>query len=208
MTHYEAKWKVGNNPTVGGAFYSPWNGCDTTDNMNLIQSVSPWLGSNWVGYTEYYEWDNSYNKNSASFSISPGDVLHGVLQYNTGKESYRLTQTDMTNGQSSTMVIPVEKDPNTGNYKNYTVLYLVYEKVAQCNQYPPEGKVEFYDIIVECNGATITPAWKTGVVDEVCGFQAHVISPSVATITWDTSAPNPTPEQFARSQQSRKTFKP
>ncbi len=47
ITKMEAKWKVGALPAVGGAFYSPWFGVESSDNLNLIQPVNPFDGSNW-----------------------------------------------------------------------------------------------------------------------------------------------------------------
>lgn len=37
ITYMEAKWTVGGTPAVGGAFYSPWYGIETSDNLNLYQ---------------------------------------------------------------------------------------------------------------------------------------------------------------------------
>lgn len=42
----EAQWTVGGTPAVGGAFYSPWYGIETSDNLNLYQPgecKSQWL---------------------------------------------------------------------------------------------------------------------------------------------------------------------
>ncbi len=44
ITKAEAKWRVGAMPAVGGAFYSPWLGVETSDNLNLIQPVNPFDG--------------------------------------------------------------------------------------------------------------------------------------------------------------------
>jgi hypothetical protein len=48
----DAYWKVGATPRNSGSFYSPWFGSDTTDNLNLIQPVNPWLGNEWQIYNE------------------------------------------------------------------------------------------------------------------------------------------------------------
>lgn len=85
------------------------------------------------------------------------------------------------------MTIGVQQD-NSGNYKNYTVLYVVYEKEADCSEYPPDGSVTFTEIKVYCSGKLITPAWKTSYVDNVCNNRAHVVNPSTIRITWDTSS--------------------
>jgi hypothetical protein len=52
LTFMDAYWKVGATPRNSGSFYSPWFGSDTTDNLNLIQPVNPWLGNEWQIYNE------------------------------------------------------------------------------------------------------------------------------------------------------------
>lgn len=200
MTHFEGQWQVPSNPSPSFAFFSPWIGADTSDNLCLIQPVNPWLGNSWAAYTEYYQWSNSYNRNSASIGVNAGDTMHGVMSFNDGAEqSYTITQTDVTTGQSSSMTIPVQKE--NGKYKTYEIQYVVFEKVAQCNQYPPNGKVSFTNLIVKCNNVTVTPQWSTGVVDEVCDFKATVVSPSQIDITWNpASDKNPTPEQLLHNR--------
>jgi len=41
ITFMEARWKVPSNPARGGAFYSPWFGIESSDNLNLIQVCLP-----------------------------------------------------------------------------------------------------------------------------------------------------------------------
>jgi hypothetical protein len=48
-----------------------------------------------------------------------------------------------------------------------------------------------------------TPVWTTGVVDEVCDFTAHIVSPSDITITWNTKAEDPSEELIAASQANK-----
>lgn len=199
ITHMEAKWTVGQDPPQSFAFFSPWFGIDTSDNLNLLQPVNPWLGTAWAMYTEYYQWSPSHNKNSQQHSVNAGDQLHGQITFNgESEQSYTLIQTDVTTGQSSQMVIPVQRGSD-GLHKNYTIQYIVYEKVAQCNQYPPDQKVVFSDIQVLCNGVAIQPAWTSGVVDSVCDFKATAISPSEVEITWNTEGVPPTKEMLERA---------
>jgi len=187
VTHMEAKWKVGAAPNPSDAFYSPWFGIDTTDNLNLLQPVNPWLGDSWAMYTEYYQWEPSDNQDSDQYEVNPGDQLFGQVTYlGDAQQTYRLNQTDLTTGQSSTMDIKVQQD-DSGVYKNFTVLYVVYEKVADCGDYPPDGIVTFTDIKVFCSGKQITPQWKTAYVEDVCNNRATVIDPATIKITWDTS---------------------
>jgi hypothetical protein len=50
ITYVEAKWRCGDNPARGDAFFSPWFGIETSDNLNLIQPVNPWTGDQWEIY--------------------------------------------------------------------------------------------------------------------------------------------------------------
>lgn len=50
----------------------------------------------------------------------------------------------------------------------------VFEKTWQCSAYPPEGKVTFYDVIVEYDNQVVAPAWKASVVDQNCDMTAHI----------------------------------
>lgn len=45
---------------------------------------------------------------------------------------------------------------DVGRYKNYTILYFVFEKEWRCEQYPPNGKVTFYDIAVEYDNKPVS----------------------------------------------------
>ena len=53
ITYIEATWRVPENPKVNGAFYSPWFGIESSDNLNLIQPVNPWSSNVWQIYNEY-----------------------------------------------------------------------------------------------------------------------------------------------------------
>jgi hypothetical protein len=190
ITFIEAYWKCGSNPPKSNAFFSPWFGLDTTDNLNLIQPVNPWTGSQWEIYNEYYQWQPTHNENSASHVVAAGDVLYGSITFNEADESYMLYHKDMTSGWSVNMSVPVQKSGTT--YKNYTIIYFVYEKVAQCSQYPPDGQVTFYNIHVEVGGKDVTSqiAWTTAYVEDVCDFRAHVLNSTSIQITWNTKLDN------------------
>lgn len=202
LTHMEAKWTVGVNPPNSFAFFSPWFGIDTSDNLNLLQPVNPWMGSGWSMYTEYYQWSPTNNVDSTSYNVNAGDQLYGKITFDgDDKQTYTLSQTDVTTGQTSSMTIPVQK--HNGVHKNYTIQYIVYEKVAQCYQYGSDQKVVFNDIQVFCNDVQVQPTWTTGVVEDVCDFRAHVVSPSQVEITWNTAGVGPTPENYRRSREGR-----
>ena len=44
LTYMSATWVNLDNARNSNSFYSPWFGCDTTDNLNLLQPVNPWFG--------------------------------------------------------------------------------------------------------------------------------------------------------------------
>jgi hypothetical protein len=47
--------QVPSNPTVDGLFFGIWFGIETSDNLNLIQPVMPWLGDSSSGWNIYNE---------------------------------------------------------------------------------------------------------------------------------------------------------
>jgi hypothetical protein len=204
LTKMSANWNVLGNAPQSAAFYSPWFGADTTDNLNLLQPVNPWFGSSWSFYTEYYQWSPENNIDSNQYSTSTGNQLQGSITFNgVNQQTYTVTQTDSTQGQSSSMSIPVQQDWQ-GQYKNYSVLYVVFEKVASCGDYPPDQKVTFKNIYVECDGQQIQPSWTTSAVDEVCDFTAVVDSATQISITWNTqSSKQPKKEWILASQKDR-----
>jgi len=186
ITRLEMTWTVGGNAKKGrSAFYSPWFGMDPSDNLNLLQPVNPWGGRGWQMYTEYFQWSPEHNSNSRSFSVKAGQTLHGAIIYSKADDSYTIQQTIVETGEKSSQVVKCQ----TG--KKFTVPYVVYEKTWGCSAYPPEGKVTFHDIVVECDGTDCTKdvQWQAKFKDDNCNMRAH-IDPSAneISITWDTSA--------------------
>jgi len=184
ITYMEAKWTVGQNPVVGGAFFSPWFGIEASDNLNLIQPVNPWVGDSWQIYNEYFQWQPENNIDSDSNTVNPGDVLFGSVTYIPENNTYTIYHSDLNSGWSVSTSIPIQVDPNTGVYKNYTIAYIVYEKDADCNQYPPDGQVTFPDIRIDYDNTPTTPSWTTGFVDDVCNNRAKIVNPQTVQITW------------------------
>lgn len=184
ITRLDMYWKVSAKPTRSNSFYSPWFGMDPADNLNLIQPVNPWMGNEWVMYTEYFQWSPKHNSNSRQQPVSAGQTLHGSLQYSDSSDSYTLTQTVVETGKKSSQIVKCQ------NGKKYTVPYVVYEKLASCRDYPPDGKVVFENITAECDGKDCTNdiTWEAKVKDKNCNMQAHINSATSISITWDTSA--------------------
>jgi len=183
ITNIEMTWTVGADAKRGSAFYSPWFGMDPDDNLNLLQPVNPWGGSSWSMYTEYFQWSPEHNSNSNQHSVSAGQTLHGAIKYSESDDSYTITQTIVETGVSSSQVVKCQ------NGKKFTVPYIVYEKTFGCSSYPPDGKVTFRDISVECDGKDCTKdvKWAAKVYDANCNMEAHIESSTQISITWDTS---------------------
>ena len=204
MTHFEATWQVPSNPPASDAFFAPWQGADSSDNLNLIQPVNPWLGDGWEIYTEYFQWSPEYNSNSQAYSTQAGNKLRGEMTFlGESAQAYRIVQTDLNTGLSSSQVVGVQKD-DQGNYKKYTWLYFVFEKYAQCYEYPPDQKVVFEDIKVFCSGKQTYPQWSTHFFQNNCDFRAHVINNETISITWSTEGAPVTPEQLAKNNKGLK----
>jgi C1A family cysteine protease len=185
ITKIEMTWTVGANAKSSNAFYSPWFGMDPDDNLNLLQPVNPWMGSSWSMYTEYFQWSPEDNSNSRSHSVEAGQTLQGSIIYDESSDSYTIKQTIVETGASSSQVVKCQ------NGKKFVVPYVVYEKTWQCGVYPPDGKVTFRDISVECDGKDCTKEvqWQAKVEDTNCNMQAHIDSEhNEISITWDTSA--------------------
>lgn len=183
LTYMEASWKVGSNPKSGGAFFSPWFGIESADNLNLIQPVNPWTGNHWEIYNEYFQWKPVHNENSRSHNVKAGDTLFGAVSFNAANQSYTV-QHSSSDGWSVTSEINVQKSGSS--YKNYTIGYVVFEKKARCSQYPSDGEVTFYNIKMEYDGKVVTPKWTTAYVDDVCNNRAAVVDSKTIKISWNT----------------------
>merc|ERR1719231_508378 len=181
----EAKWKVPAAPRQSQAFYSPWFGIETSDNLNLLQPVNPWLGDHWEMYIEYFQWRPTHNEDSDQHTVNPGDVLHGVVVLNEQTKSYDVTHTNINSGWSVQHSVAIQREGF--HLKNYTIAYIVFEKEAECHEYPPNGEVTFYDIVMEYEGQRVSPKWTTDYVDDVCNNRAHVLNETSIQITWDTN---------------------
>lgn len=197
ITFFGGDWAVGASPPVSSAFFSPWIGIDASDNLNLLQPVNPWLGDHWEAYNEYYQWSPEYNFDSDSTSVTSGDKLHGEIQLNSDGQGYTVRNFDITSGWSVNSSVPIQANSD-GSLKTFTIAYVVFEKVADCSEYPPDGKVVFDNLRLVCSGKLASPEWTTGFVEDVCNNRARIVSPSTIVISWDTSAENPTAEVKAR----------
>jgi hypothetical protein len=184
ITRLEMYWKVSANPPRSSAFFSPWFGMDPADNLNLIQPVNPWMGSApWQMYTEYFQWRPQHNSNSNSENVNAGQTLHGSLVYVASGDKYILTQTVVETGRSSSQTVACQ----TG--KKFVVPYVVYEKTWPCRNYPPDGKVTFYNITAECDNQDCSKSlnWQAKVKDPNCGMKAVIAGDGTISLTWNTA---------------------
>lgn len=191
------KWRNLDNPSKGGAFYSPWYGMDPSDNLNLIQPVNPWLGSSWVIYCEYFQWSPEHNVNTDQVPTKPGDLIHGTITYNgDSASSYTMKNENVATGQTTQAVIPIQNGPD-GKPKKFDLPYIVFEKVWPCEYYPPNDAVTFFDIDVSIkmpDGSiqkNFQPQWSSHVMDANCGMKAVVHNATAVSITWDSSGNTP-----------------
>lgn len=184
ITKLEMTWTVGAEPKKSRAFFSPWFGMDPSDNLNLIQPVNPWTRSSWAMYTEYYQWSPTHNSNSDQYTVKSGQTLKGSLVYDAATDSYTLSQTIVETGQTSSQVVKAQDG------KKYNLPYIVYEKTFPCDTYPPDEKVTFRDIVIECDGKPCTNdvKWAAKVKDANCDMKANIESPTQISITWNTKA--------------------
>ena len=165
-----------------------------------LQPVNPWLGNQWQIYNEYFQWSPEHNENSASHNVKAGDELYGSITYRADTDSYDVYHKSLADNWDVTMNIPVQKVK--GVSKNYTIAYFVYEKVAPCGDYPPDGVVTFTNITVQFDNKNVTDAvtWTTAFVEDVCNNRAAIIDPRTIAITWDTKAADPDAALIAASQ--------
>lgn len=185
ITFIEAQWKVPDDPKRDGAFFSPWFGIESSDNLNLIQPVNPWSANQWQIYNEYFQWVPTHNENSESHRVSAGDTVYGSVTFNAAKQQYTMFHKDLNNKWNVSTTIDVQQ--KNGVYKNYTIAYFVFEKEWPCEFYPPNNQVTFTNIRIDYNNVTVTPSWSTAFVDDACNNRAHVVSPSEIQITWDST---------------------
>lgn len=167
--------------------------------LHRIAQVNPWVGNSWEIYNEYFQWLPEHNENSRSGTVKPGDVLYGNVTLSADGKSYTAYHSS-SNGFSVSMTIPIQAD-NSGKLKDYTIAYFVFEKAANCAQYPPEGSVTFRDILIKWEGTEQQPTWTTGIVDDVCNNRAHILNSTTVQITWNSQGEDPAPELIAAHAQ-------
>lgn len=189
ITRASAYWTVPSNPLVQGAFFSPWFGIESSDNLNLIQPVNPWSGDSWSIYNEYFQWSPENNENSPSVPVNAGDKIYGevtLIKGANGEPTYHQKHVNVATGQTVTQDIPIQKAAD-GSYKQFNIIYFVFEKTWPCYMYPPDNKVTFTNITIDFNfKQLVQPSWTTAFVDDNCNNRAHIDSADQVSITWNS----------------------
>jgi hypothetical protein len=206
VTHFEGKWDVPPNParTDGDIRYTPWIGAETSDNLNVIQPVNPWLGANqtWRMYPEVFQWTPADTRDGIGTPLrtTAGHTLHGGLAFlGEDYQSYDVWLTDTATRARSAMNVPVQRNGTQrghpqdrhGVFKNYTILYVVFEHLAPCWAYPPSQRMVFRDLAVHCDGVLTNVTWTPGYVKDACDFRAQAIDGNTVAMTWNTTMSAP-----------------
>jgi len=197
ITYFEAYWTnlkapADKSPTC---FYAPWYGIETSDNLNLIQPVNAWNDGGsmkWCLMNYYFQWSPQHVTQGRKMYPVAADSLYASVTFHEASQSYMMYSEILTNGHKDTsnLTIPVQKD-HKGDYKKYTIVYVVFEKIChRCDEYPADDIVTYHNISVYYGGKKVSPKWSTGVVDEVCDMTAHIVDESTVTITWNSKSEN------------------
>ena len=74
-----------------------------------------------------------------------------------------------------------------------SVAYFVLEhQPTECDQLPPDGIVTWSNISIEVNGAVVaSPKFSAKQEKPMCGSMVEIVSPSVLTLTWNTTSNEP-----------------
>ena len=119
--------------------------------------------------------------------VSPGDVIVSSMTFDAAQNAYALQiENKNQTGSRITSIRPVK-------YREvYTDAYFVVEhQPNSCGEYPADGGIIFTDIAIAYGRNVSTPIWEAHTFQPACNSQAHVLSPSSVSFTWDTSAVAP-----------------
>ena len=196
ITYFEAYWTNLQTPKDQSAacYYAPWYGIETTDNLNLIQPVNAWndAGSDkWCLMNYYFQWRPQHVTEGRKMYPVPADSLYASVTFHEESQSYMMYSEILTAGHTerTNLTIPVQKEG--GEYKKYTIVYVVFEKIChRCDMYPADDIVTYHNISVYYGGKKVSPTWTTGVVDEVCNMTAHIVDELTVSITWNSESDN------------------
>jgi hypothetical protein len=186
LTFLNATWKVPQTPTdpYGGNAPGWWFGIEPYPASLLIQPILAW------GYTSeaftifngYFDWNTMNFWSSDQGVVQPGDTIYAYVEYVSSNNSYNMFISCLETGWSILNNIPVDYNAL------YTDAYFVLEhQPNDCQGYPPNGIVTFYDINLALNYRSVTPKWKPYTYIPACNSQVSVLSPSSLRFTWNAN---------------------
>lgn len=199
ITKLEAYWINLNAPKVNiNSFFSPWIGIGTSDRLNIIQCVNPWISSQWQIYTEYYQFQPARNKNSIGHLSYPGDIIYCSIEYkqqfinitNSTRSYYEVYHSDLTQNWFVNTEIDIQKDNKTEIDKQYIYGYFGFftgNVSLDCNLYPDDNMIKIYNISIYFNQKLVkNPKWITSFYNDSCNNRAFESgSNDSVTIRWN-----------------------
>lgn len=188
ITFMSASWTVPPLPPLSdNVYFTPWFGIETSDNLNLLQPVNPWNGSNWQIYPEYYQWVPSNNVQPAVLpATQPGARIRGHVTFNgVDAQSYIVSIADSL-GTTLNMTVDVQRGSD-GKFKQFTNAYVVFEHHAHCSLFPPSRHLQFDGIHIHCDGHEVTPHWRVAKMEgDICNMTARIVERDAIEFTWST----------------------
>ena len=194
ITKLEAYWINLDAPKVSNALFAPWVGIGTSDHLNRIQSVNPWIAKEWQIYNEYYQYSPKRNKNSHSHVSYPNDIIHSLIEYHPLERFYEVFVSDLTQDWSVKTRVEVQAINRTEEeYKKYTFAYFAFwtQNVSMdCSLYPGKGSIRFYNISIWYNEKlTRNPKWSSSFYNDSCNNRAAVSAANDSVvISWNATS--------------------
>ena len=200
ITKLEAYWLNLDAAKVNvNSFFSPFVGIGTSDRLNIIECVNPWINNEWQIYNEYFQWIPERNKNSLSQRTYPNDIIYSSIEYEKGnnnktnKNYYNVYHADLTQNWSVKTKVDIQKINGTNNDKRYIYAYFVFltQNVSMdCDLYPKNGVVKFYNISLYFNNKLVkNPKWTTNIYNDTCNNRAFVSNQNDSvTIRWNATS--------------------
>ena len=168
-----------------------WFGVQTHDGDGaLVQPIqAKWLDGNWHMFHEIFDWTTMQDTATAHYTVPPGDSVWAQVVYKQEDNSYDM---DMISA-STRQRVRFNYKLNPRQNATESVAYLVLEhQPTECDQLPPDGIVTWSNISIEVNGAVVaSPKFSAKQEKPMCGSMVEIVSPSVLTLTWNTTSNEP-----------------
>jgi len=183
------KWNVPSSPqdTNDGQLLYYWNGVEPDDSSAVLQPVlqfgfSPAGGGNYWAMASWYVSSDHGAFYTTPYECNTSDVILGTLSM-MQNGTWLVSGLDITN-QQSTILHFTPQDPT------YTTAYETLEAYnvnSDCQDYPVEGSITFYNIKVSVGGKPVIPKWTVLTKDNECNETAVALSSSSVKIQWNVS---------------------